>query len=127
MPIRLSALTADRRPLKIEFGDDTLNLVYRPSTINAVQEARELEDKAAGKHVMAQARTLVEAIISWDIQDDDGQSLPVSEEVMASLGLDVTLKINRAIIQDLLPNQTTGSVSSNGASAPSSPPRPSGT
>lgn len=115
MPIRLSTLTADRRPLRVPFGDDALTLTYKPSTINAVQETRELEDKAAGKHVLSQVRTLAEAVISWDLQDDDGNPLPITEEVMKGLGLDVILKINRAIIADLLPNPQMAASSENGS------------
>lgn len=126
MPIRLSALTADRRHITIPFGDDTMALSYRPSAVNAVQEARELEERAAGRHLMAQARSLAEIIISWDVLDDDGQALPVSAEVVAQLGLDVVSKITRAILGDLLPNQTTVAESRNGSSAASAP-LPSGT
>lgn len=117
MPIRVSALTADRRTVKVSFGDDALTLTYRPSAVNAVQEARELEDREKGQHLMAQARSLAEIVVSWDLQDDDGQPLPVSADVLAPLGLDFTSKVTRAILDDLLPNRTPPATSSNGSSA----------
>lgn len=128
VPIRLSALTADRRPLRVAFGDDALNLTYKPSAVNAVQEARELEEREKGLHLAAQARSLAEIIASWDLQDDDGQPVPVSAAVVGALGLDFTSKVTRAILADLLPNQKTGDDSPNGSSAAaSSAPAPSGT
>lgn len=117
MPISLSALTADRRTVKVPFGDDTLTLVYKPSAVNVVQEARELEDRAKGLHLLSQARSLAEIVISWDVQDDAGQVLPVSEDVLGAMGLDVTSKLTRAILDDLLPNRTTAPDSRNGSQA----------
>jgi uncharacterized protein YccT (UPF0319 family) len=120
VPVRLSALTADRRTIKVSFGDDTLTLTYKPSAINAVQEARELEDREKGHHLMSQARSLAEIIASWDLQDDDGQPVPVEAEVLGQLGLDVTSALTRAILDDLLPNRTTAPASRNGSAAPGS-------
>lgn len=120
MPIKLSALTADRRTVTVPFGDESLTLVYHPSAINAVQEARELEDREKGQHLLAQARSLAEIIASWDLQDDEGKRVPVSEEVLAQLGLDVTGALTRAILDDLLPNRTTAPASRNGSRAASS-------
>lgn len=120
MPIRLSSLSTDRRTLKVPFGDDTLTLTYKPSAINAVQEAREIADKAAGKVVLSQARSLVESLLSWDLLDDDGEPLPLNEEIMGGLGLDVTNKLYSALIDDLLPNRRTGSTSPSSSSAAAS-------
>lgn len=115
MPISLSALTADRRTVTIPFGDDVLTVVYRPSAINAIQEARELEDREKGQVLRSQARSLAEVIASWDVVDEEGQPLPVSEDVLAALGIDVASKINRAILDDLLPNRQTPTSSPNGS------------
>lgn len=128
MPIQLSALTADRRTITIPFPNDTLTLTYKPSSINAVQEARELEERAGGKHLHAQARSLAEIISSWDVLDEEGNPAPASVEVLSTFGLDVVSKITRAILDDLLPNRTSGAASSNGSSqAASSADAPSST
>lgn len=128
MPVRLTALTADRRTVRVAFGEDVLSVTYRPSAVNAVQEARELEDRAAGRHLAAQANSLAEIISGWDLVDDDGQPLPPSAEVLAGLGLDVTARLTREILADLLPNQTTPPSSPGGSSAAgSSGAAPSGT
>ncbi len=126
MPVRLSALTADRRTITVPFGDDSLTLTYKPSAINAVQEARELEERASGKHLLAQARSLKEILTGWDVLDDDGAPVPIAEDVLATFGLDVVSKMTRAILDDLLPNRTTATESRNGSLAASAP-LPSGT
>jgi hypothetical protein len=117
VPIRLSQITANRRPLTIPFGDDTLNLTYKPAAVNAVQEARELEEREQGKHLLAQANSLAEIIASWDLQDDKGEDLPVSAHVIAPLGLDFTSKVTKAILDDLLPTRQTATDSRNGSAA----------
>lgn len=120
MPIRLSALTADRRTLVVPFGEDSLTLAYRPSGVNAAQEARELEERAKGEHLKAQARSLAEIISSWDLEDDDGKPVPPSAEVIGGLGLEVATRLMRAILADLLPNLTMGAGSPNGSAAAAS-------
>ena len=117
MPVRLSALTADRRTLKVAFGDDSLTLTYRPSAFNAVQEERELAMREKGQHLKSQASSLAEIVTSWDLVDDDGKAVPIAEDVVATLGLDVVSKLTRAILADLLPNQTTPSNSPAGSAA----------
>src|SRR5262245_45903726 len=116
MPIPLAALTADRRTLRIPFGDDQLTITYTPSAVNAVQEARELAEREQGRHLLAQARSLAESIISWDVVDEHGETLPVTEEVLCALGLAITSKLTRAITEYLVPNRLPRADSRNGSS-----------
>jgi len=115
--IRLSALVADRRTLTVPFGDDALTLTYRPSAVNATQEARELAERAKGEHLKAQANSLAEIVTSWDVTDDDGKPLAPTAEVIGGLGLEVATRLMRAILADLLPNLATGPASPNGSAA----------
>ncbi len=127
MPISIAALAANRRTVNIDFDGDTLKVVYRPSAINAAQEHRELEDKAVGKYVLSIIHTLTETIVSWDLLGDDGQPLPLTEDALKPLGIDILSKISSAIIADALPNRTT-QPNSNGSSprTDASAPAPSG-
>lgn len=128
MPISISALTANRRTLDIDFSGETLRVTYRPAAINAAQEARELEDKADGKHVLSVIRTITETVVSWDLMGDDGQPLPLTEDALMPLGIDILSTITTALVRDALPNRTTAP-SSNGTSHQTavSAPSPSGT
>lgn len=117
MPISITALAANRKTLKIDFDGETLTLTYRPSAINAAQEDREITDKSSGHHVLSIIRSLVETIERWDLVDEAGQTLPISEESLRPLGIDVLNRISTEIIRDSLPNRTTPSTSSNGSSA----------
>lgn len=116
MPISISALTANRRTVSIDFGGETLKVTYRPSAINAVQEARELEDKEKGQHVLSMVRTMIETIESWDLLGDDGKPLALTEDNLKPLGIDILSQISRAIVTDALPNRTTPPNSNNGSS-----------
>lgn len=115
MPIRISALTADRGTVTVPFVDDTLKITYKPSAINVEQEERELADRAEGRHLLAMAKSLAELVESWDLLDDEGKPVPVSVEVLSPLGLTVLQKITRAILDDVLPNRTPPAVSRNGS------------
>lgn len=128
MPISISALAANRRTVKVPVGDEFLTVVYRPSAVNAVQEARELEERSAGRHVQSMANSLAEIIHSWDLVDDTGKAAPITSELLSTFGLDVLQTLTREIIGDLLPNRTTAS-NSNGTSSQTagSGPSPSGT
>ncbi len=128
MPISISALTANRRTVNIDFSGETLKVTYRPSAINAAQEERELADRETGHHVMSIIRTLIENIVSWDLLGEDGQPLPLTEDALKPLGIDVLQTISNSIVRDALPNRTT-QPSSNGSSPQTvaSAPSPSGT
>jgi hypothetical protein len=115
VPIKLSALTADRRRLNVHFDSGELNIVYRPSAINAVQEARENEQREKGENLKSQAHSLVEILTSWDLEDDDGQPVPITHELMETLGMEFTRTLTRAVLDDLLPNRTPPATSSNGS------------
>lgn len=117
VPIKLSAMTADRRTVKVPIGDDTLTLVYKPSSVNAVQEARENEERSKGQHLLSQARSLNEILLSWDVVDDANKPVPVTEELLKTFGLDVLQAMTRAILNDLLPNRQTRTESPDGSSA----------
>ena len=116
MPVRVSALITDRKTTGIDFDGETLSVTYRPSAINAAQEERELADKATGHVVLAVNKSLAEMIVSWDLQDDEGNPLPVDEETLRPLGIDVVQRIYNGIIRDALPNRTPPGPSSNGSS-----------
>lgn len=127
MPLRASALAADRKPLQIVFDQGDLNLVYKPSAINAAQEEREIADKATGRTIMAYINSLVETVTSWDLLDDDGQPLPITKEALAPFGFGVVRHIFDEIIRDSLPNQKTRSTSSDGSPGAGSAAAPTGT
>jgi len=115
VPIRLSALTADRRTLSVPFGGDSLTLTYRPSAVNAAQEARELEERAKGERHDEFWKFLGPYGWSRGYMGEDGKPVPPSAEVIGGLGLEVTTRLMRAILADLLPNLTTGASSPNGS------------
>lgn len=120
MPVRASSLAANRRTISVSFGDDSLTLTYRPSSVNAVQEEREIAERARGQHLYSMAKSLAEIVESWDLLDEKDKPLPVTMEILMPLGMDVLRTITRAITEDLLPNRTTPTPSPNGSSAAAS-------
>ena len=105
MPVRMSNLVADRRTINFPVGDDTLRIVYKPSTINAKQEIIEREMRDQRLFLGAMAKSLATMIVDWDLQDDAGNQVPITEEVLGELGIDVLRRLQQAIMEDLLPNQ----------------------
>lgn len=111
----LSGLLNDQHTLSVPYGEHTLSVTYKPSVYNAswsrTLRARSEELTA----VEGLAETLAAALIAWDVQDDAGQPVPCTAEVLGSLGLGVLKALDDAITSDLLPNRRTGPSSGGGS------------
>jgi hypothetical protein len=92
MGMKLADLRSKTASVKVEFGDDTLTVNYRPNAITpnaklmifrgmdggATQAEREnaFDDFATG---------MAEIIESWDLLGEDGKPLPVTKDLLLSL------------------------------------------
>lgn len=96
MGIKLADIKADRRKVAIELtlgenpetGEEvteTLNVVYRPSayTANSELELNQLRD-SNWKSEMG-LRFVEMLVVSWDLEDDDGNPFPINTQSLADL------------------------------------------
>jgi hypothetical protein len=140
MGIRIGHLVNNTRRCEIPLGEaGVLNVTYRPSAFNAAQEQVERDLRDQGAVLRSMAESLVAAVISWDLLDDDGEPVPLTHEVevevegedgevcvetrvephpvVMSLGFDNLVAISNGILEDLLPNVGRSGASAAGSSA----------
>lgn len=82
MPITLSQLKAERRPLELEVAGDTIKFSYRPYALTP-----ELEDQLAqvpedGQPASAGLlKFFVELVADWDVKSEPGDKKPLEVTV----------------------------------------------
>ena len=103
--MKLSAVLADRRTLEIPFETDVLTIVYWPSALTprTISEAMAQEDDNKSQSVVD---LLVTVIDEWDLEDGDGEIVPISPEMLETLPVRFLSDVLTAITADTNPNPT---------------------
>lgn len=81
-------------------------------TQGKAQTARDGSDDEEQGEVKANAKDalvveLVQLLVNWDVEGDDGAPLPISEETLSRLDYKVLREIDAAIYRYTFPNSTT--------------------
>ncbi len=101
-----------RRPITVYYEDTPIEVVFRPATITDewIERLTSLEknDRAGYQTLLA------EALIEWNITDDDDRPLPTSVETMRELPVDLLYQISWDIFDELSPKQRSGGRSAAG-------------
>ena len=117
--MRISDVAREERPLAIDFGGGaTLNIVYRNSKMSfndmarlvtraalaaKAKDAGDVQDIAARVEASADSviTPLVEALVSWDLTEDDGETLiPITEAGLRSVPSSILVEITKAMQED---------------------------
>ena len=83
MSIKLSDILNDERKITIPYKGEKINITYKPSAFC------EANRKKVGEYTFLDSYLcfmLNEAIIEWDILDDDGNPVPVTSDIFDVLG-----------------------------------------
>lgn len=104
--VRLSELARNRRTVEVPVGDgdDVVKITYRPGGITPQTEERlhkAIDEQRGGAALVA---LFADCLIEWDIVDDDGQPLPVTEETLRHLPTVFLAQMAQAITEDMRPN-----------------------
>ncbi len=97
--MRLSDLGREARTT-IDYDGAAIEVVYRPAAINSDW----LQRMAASSGLDSYLPLLAEALVSWNIVDDDGQELKPTAEIMRFVPLDFLNAVARAILERMSPN-----------------------
>lgn len=100
----LHGLLHDQQSLTTTFHQHTITFVYRPSAYNA-DWSRALRRDEESTVIESLAQTLAQALVSWDVTEEDGTPVRPTAELLGSLGLGVMNAIDDAITRDLAPNR----------------------
>lgn len=128
---KLNSLRREHGEVRISCEpDDDLVVSYRKSFITESLAARveRIDGMPTSEKVRTISEMLRQAVISWNLTDDDGLVIPLTAEALADTDTSVLLLVWNAIHEDMQPDPQSGSSSSNGSSAmASSEPRPTTT
>jgi hypothetical protein len=100
MPITVSQMAANEKPLAVTIDGETLNLVYFPGKLTIAN----INLFDSGMDGMSQV--LSEILKSWDVQvsPDDHSMYPIDAESLTALGIRFLRQVFWAIIGDSNPN-----------------------
>lgn len=121
MPIRVTELNTDAKPLDVEVEvngrKDVVKLTYSPQGYNAEMEAalREAQgDQLRTAHAVT--LTIATMVTSWDVETgvNEGEMYPLAYSALAKLGTPFLAQLVNAVIADLTPGKQSGAASNAG-------------
>lgn len=101
MAVSLSDLKRKKRELVLEVGEDDLNIVYDPSSITPASQDAFFQLIEKYRYGRALASILADRLVSWDLMDEEGNVIPITEEALSEVPVDVLEFIHESIIDDL--------------------------
>lgn len=125
--MKLSALKSRTRTLEIPVSgeegepDEIVKVIYRPGEITLEVSDNIKEAIASGFEADAAYAVLKPILVSWDLQDEDGSPLPVTEETLRIVPLTFLGLVMAAVEDDARPNLQRG-VTSQGTLSQMVPP-----
>jgi hypothetical protein len=117
--MKLSNLAPAVRHLEVRVGpgdEDVVKVGYRPGalTLEIADKLKELRDDPMADLKVAEV-FLLPLLESWDLQDDDGNVLPVTRESFAKLPIEFLGMMFLEIRTDALPNPQMPATSNGGS------------
>jgi hypothetical protein len=117
---KVSELIADEAPLTIPFDGGDVHIQFRPRVVTAAWQKRIGDAEQAGSDYEAMLYgPLKEAVISWDLERNDGSTYELTSEAMAEIPKHILNQTLVAIMRTARPNyQRLLGVPTAGSSAP---------
>jgi len=111
--MQLSKITSQRVKLEIPFGDEKLNIVYKPQAVTL--ELVDRKEQAMNNPGETLARLLVDLVESWDLDDHGGQVYPLELAAVRLLPIDFVNAILEMILKESRLNPTKANNSPGGS------------
>ncbi len=122
MPISLSKIASNVSTVKIAYGGETVTINYYPSRITEktfaqLQGFSQMNEDNITENFAAFNDLLVHIIKSWDIYEDDEETVmfPLDAERLAELPIALRSFILQSIMNDIRPEAMTPQAMSNGS------------
>jgi hypothetical protein len=101
--------------IEIEFEGEPVGITYRTKL---VRTATLNIFEADTQYQPAQLREALETlVVAWDVLDEDGQSLPATQDITRAFDFDFLMAVFNGIVSHALPGEDGGATSSTGSSA----------
>lgn len=106
MTIRLSDLTKRERTVAVHFDgvDATLSVTYCPDRYTPASQAAYNEMFAQSQQGKALACYVAARVVAWDLADDSGQVIPLTEQALADVDIVVLDRVVMAIVANMRPS-----------------------
>ena len=109
MPVKLSQLKSPSKELDITYENgQVLKIRYKPSVLTPAYADRMAEIEKSGRMGKSQIESLMDILEWWDMTDEGGEPLAISEEVLMEMEFKVIRPIAEGIFNDIVPNAPTG-------------------
>ncbi len=101
MPISSKHLRANQRTVTEDYGDDgTLTITWRPGELTIDEEAK-LQTALGNSRLLAGiSQMLLKCVISWDLTDGDGVTIPLTVDGLRPLEGSVITEVWRILRAD---------------------------
>lgn len=100
MAIKMTEFLAKAAEIEIPYAGETVQVVYR---INALSD--EFFERYYGPNAEAVEHKLnaqlMELVVDWNLEDDEGEKIPVSMEVLRLLPVGLKEQIGRTILEQV--------------------------
>lgn len=106
--MRLSQLLSEERTLPIEMDGDILTITYNPSAYTAEAEDRYIGNRETQRNIGALAEALTALLISWDLTDDEGETVALDRDTLRTLPGKFLNDVMEAINEDASPKKAKG-------------------
>lgn len=114
---KLAELIADRAEAHVPLDHGSIAITYRPKIVTPKWQEQIAEAERQGDLNASLYEPLAEALISWDLERDDGTPYPLTREGLQDVPKVVLTSVLVAVLLAARPNLTRLADSSNGSSA----------
>lgn len=103
MAIGFSALKGKLRTINVNYLGDNVAITYRPGEMTPRKTSEIVEQAQTGEVANPTVELLLNALVSWEIVDDQGKELPVTRELLEDAPGPFLNAISEAIGEDARP------------------------
>lgn len=96
MAIKVSQLNSQKRTVEVKFGEETLNVTYRPNCVTP----QFLDDLQQPKQGEAIAEAIEKIVVEWDLLNEQGKQLAPKLALIKTLPIAFLMAVMAAVQAD---------------------------
>lgn len=107
MAVSLKALKGGEKVIPVTYGDETFDVAYLPGefTGDLLATVADTDETKATAALDAMLALLLPVLVRWDIEDENGENLPITSASLRAVPLAVLRAILGAIQEDSRPGE----------------------
>lgn len=101
---KLSDIMRQEKNALLDFDGEKVAVTYRPNAMTPLMEQR-LQDAAADDDLAALGELFCMLVVSWDLEDDDGNTVPIHPDDVVTVGSTILNAIIAEVQESGRPNR----------------------